>query len=373
MTTYPNIGLVLPTRGAPGSGHWADVLDSNTALLDAHDHQSGRGLPIRSAALTIDGNVSFNTSWAITALNRVTFASVAAPAVNKSVWVADGTGGTTANELYWTTNTGANVKLTSGTTLNVGAFVGGIGGDYTSVGAQLNYDDAGKRYTLKEGTGDANGWARVACGGLRLIEFNTTETVFVGQVAPAALAVSYTMTWPTALPGSTLLQQVDNTGQIIWSNTVQAVTFDTNQNVTLQGTGEIKHGNRTLTLAAVIGALSSGTFTVATDGSVTSTASGAWNVPVPLLQGDRVQSVTLAGFGDGSVDIQIDVKYIGKTGGSSTKATTAITNAPASWNDTTATAGAPAALAAGEVCVITVTPNATGFAFNNLRVVYDRP
>lgn len=244
MTTFPNLSLVLPTRGPSGSGHWADVIDADLALIDAHDHQPGRGLPIRSAAIAIDGDVSFGTSWAVTALNRASFSSVAAPSTNKSLFVADGTGGLTANELYFRNNGGTNVKLTNGAALNVGAFVGGIGGDYTTVGAQLNYDDSQKRYTLKEGTVDSNGWARAACGGLRLFEFNTTETIYIEQLAPAALAGTYAMTWPTALPGSQQIVQVDSAGQISFSNALA-----TNQSITVSGTGSYKHGTKTLILS----------------------------------------------------------------------------------------------------------------------------
>lgn len=358
MTTLPSMGLTLPTRGAAGSGHWADVLDADLTLVDGHSHRPGSGVRIVSDAININADITFNTSWAITALNRVTFASVAPPAVNKSCFVGDGTGGTTANELYWTTAAGANVKLTAGNSLNVASFVGGIVDDYSSVGAQLGYDDGAKRYTFKEGTGDSNHWARVYCGGVRIAEFGTNEALYVEQLAPAALAATYAMTWPTALPGSTALAQIDSTGQISFTNTIAST---------------LPHGNVTLVLAAAIGLASTGTYVINTDGSIQSSSAGTWVIPVPLLTGDRVQSVVLAGFGDGAVDVTVNVNYIGKTGGSSTKATTTITNAPAGWNDSTATAGAPAALAAGEVCIVTVAPNATLFAFNNVRVVYDRP
>src|SRR4051812_37040389 len=205
MTTYPNLSLELPARGPTGSGHWSDVLDGNFQRIDSHDHQPGKGLRIRSLALNIDGDVSFGSSWAVAALNRASFSAVAPPTVNRSVFVSDGTGGLTANELYWRSNAGAQVKLTSGSTLNVAAFVGGIGGDYQEVAAVEAYDDAAKRYTFKEGTAESNGWAKLQAGTLRLSEFNTTETVFVEQACPAALASSYTMTWPTALPGSQAL------------------------------------------------------------------------------------------------------------------------------------------------------------------------
>lgn len=262
MTVLPNIGLVLPTRGSPGSGHWADTVDGNYQLLDAHTHKPGQGLPINSAALSIDGDVSFGSSWAITALNRVTFAAVTALAANnKSIFVSSAD-----NELYWRSNAGSNVKLTNGNALNVAAFVGGIGGDYTAVSAAENYDDSAKRYTFKQGGG--TNWAKIQAGTLRLTEFGTSETVFVEQACPAALASSYTMTWPTALPGAGgTLVQIDNTGQIAFGNTGLAATTFTgavtlnggvatsfalaaNQSITISGTGQYKHGSKQIVVPA---------------------------------------------------------------------------------------------------------------------------
>lgn len=258
MTTLPNLGLILPTRGATGSGHWADALDAQAALIDAHDHQPGRGLRINSAALSIDGDVSFNSLWAITALKRATFASVAPPAVNKSLFVGDGTGGTTANELYWTSNAGANVKVTAGSALNVAAFTGGIGGDYAAVGAAVAFDDAGDRYTFKQ---QANVWARMASGEVRIFETGTNENVFVGFAAPAALAASYTMTWPLVLPASAKLMQLDNVGVVTASNA--SLTMDSNADITISGTGLYKHGVRTIAVPVVQQGTSPFSFTAA--------------------------------------------------------------------------------------------------------------
>ena len=238
MTTLPNMGLSLPLRGAVGSGQWDDTIDGDLSIIDPHDHTIGKGARVPTAGLNINADLPFSALYAPTQLHRVQFSAIAGGALtnanNLSLFVSDGSGGLAANELYYRTSAGNAIRFTSGSSLNVSAFVGGIGGDYASVVAQLNYDDAGKRYTFKEGTGDSNGWARLAAGGLRLFEFNTTESVYVEQLAPAALAVSYAMTWPTALPGSQALVQVDNAGQYVFSNTVpNAVTFS--GNVTING------------------------------------------------------------------------------------------------------------------------------------------
>ncbi len=199
-TILPNMLLELPVRGAPGSGLWADDSDENWQRLDAHDHSSGKGLPVGVAGLSIDGDLSFGSLYAPTNLQRITFASIAALASNnKSLFVSDGSGGLTNGELYWRSNAGNNVRLTSGSALNVAAFTGGIGGDYVSTSASLSYDSSATRYTLRQGGGI---WARMASGEVRILETGTSETVYVGFAAPSGLASSYTMTWPLALPAS---------------------------------------------------------------------------------------------------------------------------------------------------------------------------
>lgn len=248
MTTLPNMGLVLPTRGAPGAGVWDDTLDANATLTDAHNHIPGAGAQVPTAGLNINADLTFSSLYAPTNLHRLTFASIVAlTGNNKSLFV-----NTADNELYWRNNVGTNVKMTLGNALNVGAFVGGIGGDYSAVGAALNFDDAGDRYTLKQ---QGNVWARMASGDVRLFETGTTDAVFVGLAAPAALASSYTLTMPLVLPGTTSIVQMDSAGVLTASTTINNVTVNAsgivtasagvtcavNQSVTVSGTGDGEH------------------------------------------------------------------------------------------------------------------------------------
>ena len=290
MTTYPNINLTLPTRGAAGAGQWGNTDDANLANLDAHDHSAtGKGLRIPTAGLNINADLSFSSLYAPTQLNRITFSSIAAlTSNNKSLFVSNAD-----NELYWRSGAGANVKLTAGSSLNVAAFVGGIGGDYTAVSASEQYDDANKRYTFKQGGGTT--WARLQSGPLRLLELGTSETVFVEQAAPAALAASYTMTWPVAVPGSAQLAQIDNTGQWSFSNAaLNALTLASNQNITLAGTGVLKHGTYTLQIAASAFAGNGFSATPFSESSGVMSGTGAgFNVfcAIPLADGRRIKAI----------------------------------------------------------------------------------
>jgi hypothetical protein len=294
MTTYPNMNLVLPTRGPTGAGVWDDTIDADIAILDAHNHSNGQGVAIPTAGLNINADLSFSSLYAPSNLHRLQFSAIAGGSLTagqrKSLFVSDGTGGLTANELYFLNSSGTAIKFTNGNLLNVGAFVGGIGGDYSSVGAALNYDDSAKRYTFKEGTADSNGWARLAAGGLRLFEFNTTESLYVEQVAPAALASSFTMTWPVALPAASQTVSIDNTGQIAFGAS-QALAA--NNSFTVSGAGDYKHGTRTLQIpAAALNPAGGVTITLNT-GSVTFgiTTNPAAYAPITLADGCRVTAI----------------------------------------------------------------------------------
>ena len=365
MTTLPNLALVLPTTGSD-TGTWGDKLNTIFGLVDAHDHTSGKGVRIPSAALNINADVSFGSAYAPTNLHRATFASITAlslSAHNKSLFVSSAD-----NELYWRNNTGTNVKLTSGTALNVAAFAGAIGGDYTSVSAALNYDNSGVRYTLKGAGGSI--WARMASGEVRIFETSSTDSVYVGHAAPAALAASYTVTWPLAVPAATHPIQMTSAGVLTETG---SIAMASNENITLSGTGEIKHGDRTLVIMGTAAVVATGTATyTTTDYSVATTAAAtlAWSVPVKT--GDRIKSVTFAMSGNGTVDGSAFVDVVSAGGALTGIGTSTLTNVAAGFADRTVSFTSHT-MAAGEGLGFSVTSNAAALSINNIRVVYDRP
>jgi len=293
MTT-PYMLLTLPTDHN-SSNLWGSMVNTALGTVDAHDHSPDKGKRVPSAGIGINADLTF-ASWAITnalAVDFVAAATLAVAGYGGALFMSDGSGGLSANDLYWRTVAGVNVKVTAGTSLNVAGFAGGIGGDYSAVGAQLNYDDSLKRYNFLEGTGDANGWARLHAGELRLSEFNTAEGAYVGQIAPAALAGTYTMTWPTALPAATHVLQIDNTGLI--SNT-GSVAMATNENVTVSGTGAFKHGTQTLQLHGTMfqpyNGAANPTYATGAIGNAGVSAAGLSVVaPIILPRGKRITAI----------------------------------------------------------------------------------
>jgi len=348
----PNMGLIqFQVNG--DNNTWGGGINTNSAVIDSHNHTDGLGRRVPSAGININDDLSFGTSFAPVNLNRVQFDAITAitdGAQNQSIFVnvAD-------SELYWRTALGNNVQLTAGNSLNVSAFVGGIVGDYTAVGAAEAFVDADKAYTFRDGD---NKRARVDAGGVKLIEFGTTETIGVTLQAPTGLTLSYAITMPLAVPASTKIVQMDSSGVLTVSNIIDGV---------------LHHGDDVISMSAVGATQFSGSMTRSTDGSVTSTSSAVMGWALPINVGMRVKSVTIAGFGDGSIDPVMELFRATTTGDTFIYATLSITNAPVGWNDFTATAGSPSALASNECIFLRIGCGAGSFTINNIRILFDRP
>ncbi len=284
MTTLPNMGIELPVQGGD-SGTWDDKINAGFALVDAHDHTSGQGMQVPVAGLDIDADLAFG-GFGVTTLGKAAFSAVTALASGtKTLFVSSAD-----NELYWRTNAGTNVKLTAGTSINT-TLVGGIVGDYTTVSAEVAYDDANSRYTFKA-PGSPKTWARLASGPVRIHQFATSETVYVEHAIDAALASSYTVTWPAALPGAAALMQISAAGLVSYSNTttevITAADFRHTTNQVLQLPGAFwqdPNAAHLLDLAAS-GAQKGIRMTTAVGTNVIT-------MPIPLKAGDQFTGYTI--------------------------------------------------------------------------------
>lgn len=250
----PNMGMILPTEDG-SADVWDTILNTALTLNDAHDHTSGKGVAIPSAALNINADVSWasgGTNYAITALKAVDFTAVTAASV--AGYAGAFFVNSSDSELYFRSIAGTNIKITSGTTLNV-SIVGGIGGDYSSVSALLDYDDASDTYRFRQETSAAvRQYAKIASADLVLREYKAAGNAVVPVNAvtlksPAALAASYTVTLPDAVPASTVLVQTTSAGVLTFTNTiVNDMTMAANKSVIVSGTGKYKHATKTITV-----------------------------------------------------------------------------------------------------------------------------
>lgn len=214
----PNMALTLPTNHG-SDDVWDTILEDVFTLIDEHDHTTGKGVKIPSAALKINADVAWafgGTNYAITSLAALDFAAVTAASVS-SYAGALFVNSSDSNNLYFRTISGTNVKITDGTTLNV-SIVGGIGGDYAAVSALLDYDDASDTYRFRQETSAAvRQYAKVSIADLIIREYDpagdaTVPTNTVTIKSPDALAASYELTLPAALPGATSFVTMTSTG-----------------------------------------------------------------------------------------------------------------------------------------------------------------
>jgi hypothetical protein len=288
MATTPNMLLPVPDDHTDADT-WGLALNAVFGVsgggIDAHDHSTGKGVQVPSAGIGINADLSF-AAFALTTAKAVTFnqtttASVAGYTNALFVNSAD-------HNLYFRNNSGSNVQITAGSTINV-SLVGGIGGDYSSVSALLSYVDANKDYLLQQ-QGSPRPWAGLETGDIKLFQKAASISNAVTLKSPAALAASYTMTMPTGLPGSTSVLAITNAGVISGG-------MPANADVTVSGTGSFKHGTKT-TSANFIGSLAN-----VSAGSVSTTGGSVgalmanntiFRYPVPAVpQHARIVNVTV--------------------------------------------------------------------------------
>lgn len=304
-----NMLLVQPSENGD-SGVWDVLLTTLFALVDAHDHSAGKGVKVKPNGMTIDADLtmtSSGTAYTLKDAKGVDFTPQTAASMTAYAGCLF-TRSDDANNLYFRNQAGALVRITNGSTLDT-TTSGGIGGDYASIPAELNFTDASKTYSFRSTA--AGAWSRIQAGALRITEFGTTESTYVELACPAALGGNYTITFPTAAPGSTSIVQMSSAGVLTASNTVaNAVSMSSTlgvtglitatagvaaaagQHITVSGAGEYKHGDLTMNVSPHAGF---GTGGISNSGGTFFVSGGSgtdWFLPVPLKVGDRVKSIT---------------------------------------------------------------------------------
>lgn len=225
MPTDPNMtGLIYPTEDA-SEDVWDTIMNATCwPVIGAHDHTTGKGVKVPSGGLKINADVSWSysgTNYSITDIMAIDFEPVAAASVagySSAMFV-----NLLDSNLYFRNSSGVNVKITDGSTLNV-SIVGGIGGDYSSVSALLDYDDATDTYRFRQETSaSVRQYAKLGCADIILREYDpagdaTVPVEAVTLKSPDALAASYAVTMPAVLPAATVALQCSATGALSASN-----------------------------------------------------------------------------------------------------------------------------------------------------------
>lgn len=163
--------------------------------------------------------------------------------------------------------------------------------------------------------------------------------------------------------------------QAIWTTITFAVglVMGANQNITLSGTGDLKHGDRVLSFSGTMFVAQSGTVTFQLSGGITSAASCILLGDIPLRIGDRIKAITVT-FDSvtGTVDVtDFHVDRITANGTATSLGSTTVSNIGAPT--TTTIDLTDTTLATNESFLITIAINATGCTTRNVNVTYDRP
>lgn len=231
----PNMTLVLPVEDG-SSGTWDTLLNEAVERIDLHDHTSGLGVPIPTAGISLDADLPYG-GYAATGVKAIDFNAVATIASGylTSLFVDSGDG-----ELYWRTAGGVNVQLTDGNTLNA-ASLGGITGDYGTGDEEVSYSSSSFIYNFLRDDSPLRR-AFIDTADIRLFESTNGITNAVKLISPTALAASYTITFPTALPGSTSLMLMSAAGVISTSRDPTIDTLTTTGDLTVGGGLEVTGG-----------------------------------------------------------------------------------------------------------------------------------
>ena len=220
MSTTPYMNLTLPTPTVTTGPEWATEINTALNTIDSHNHTSSHGVPLSSASMNVDGDFSFNH------YNGINFRStrydnnasvLSLPSDINCLYVKTG-------DLYYNNGSGGVVQLTLGGALNA-ASIGGIGGDYSTSTASCFYTAASQAFTFWQNT---NTSAKMDIGDLT-IRKTTASAAGITLVSPT-LSASYTITLPSALPGSRKLLSVDASGFVEDVMDVDGATLEVTTN-----------------------------------------------------------------------------------------------------------------------------------------------
>ena len=126
-TNTPNMSLRLPIV-FDDLNLWGNDLNETITTLDLHDHSPGKGLPVTSAGLEIDGDIDFNT-FSILNLRRIAFYDPGASVTGDDLlYVKNG-------NLFYNDDAGNQIQITVGGFVNTtpSGNIIGLGGDDTIV------------------------------------------------------------------------------------------------------------------------------------------------------------------------------------------------------------------------------------------------
>lgn len=198
-STTVAMGLLKPTPGVcgplgvePSGKSWMELYNSTCDLVDQHNHTPGRGMQVPTIGLLINADLPFG-GYNATGLRSLRMSVQASPL---ALGADTGCLYVSGSDLYFNDTVGNQVRLTAS---------GGVAGTPGSIGglaspAAATYTAGSKLFSFTSSSGIG---AYLSCGPISIQDPQASGKT-VTLAPPVGLVSSYGLTFPGALPGSTL-------------------------------------------------------------------------------------------------------------------------------------------------------------------------
>jgi len=208
-TTF--MGLTLPLVSQTPGPEWASTINSDLSLIDSHNHTSGFGAPITTAALSIDADLDLN-GFGLTTVSSLGLRVPSTPPTTSSVY-SDSVG-----DLYYTNSAGQPVRITNGPNI-VGS--GGTISGMTGTNASVAFTVGTSTFTFQS---DANKPANIDSGPITVRRNSVGSYGVVIQPASGGTG-NWNLFLPNADPGATRLMGIVSGGQVGYVSTNSTLTL----------------------------------------------------------------------------------------------------------------------------------------------------
>lgn len=194
----PNMSLIVPGVGSEAGPTYAQDINNDLNILDAHTHTPGSGVQITPAALNINSALTLNSNF-LNSIAGLTLTAQGSTPVNNTIYES-------GVDLYYVDGNGNNVRITQS---------GGVAGSPGSISnltspASASYVSSSKTFVWQSNTAIA---ANLDAASILLRNISPNSTFALTLSPPASLSNNYTITLPT-VPASQSFMTIDNSGAI---------------------------------------------------------------------------------------------------------------------------------------------------------------
>ena len=121
-TTTPNMSLILPDVGITTGPAYATLLDNALAVIDAHDHSTGKGSKVTPSGINISSDLTFagNNATNLRSLRLYNETAFVTGVNDRTCFYA------LNNELYFVDGAGNTIQVTASGNLNLGASISAL-------------------------------------------------------------------------------------------------------------------------------------------------------------------------------------------------------------------------------------------------------